>query len=115
MNEHVIDALAVARLARLITADTITLPWRARVIRYAYDKRDGSQIDPVSDQAWQHTVENDHEPPRLAELITCQWCSSIWAAAFVVAARRACPRVWDPLARVLAASMVTGLLTVNAE
>lgn len=51
-----------------------------------------------------------HEPPALVELLRCPWCLSVWVGAGVVAARALCPRVWDPIARALAASEVTGLI-----
>lgn len=77
-----IDALAVARLTRLVTEDTITEPLRERL--------------------------SDRE--RLHYLITCPWCSSPYIAAGALLARRFAPGLWDPLARVLAFSEVAGLI-----
>ena len=84
----VIDALAVARLARLIGVDKITRPLRTAAKNRA-DAGDGR-----ARWAW--------------EWATCPWCSSIWFGAFVVIARRRAPRLWDPIARLLAYSHVSG-------
>lgn len=107
----VIDALAVARLTRLVTVDTLTRPARAAVIRRAY----GKEASEVSDLFAEEMVRNDHDAPKLAELITCGWCSSMYCGAFVVVARAVAPRLWDPLARVLAASLVTGIVQSHIE
>lgn len=48
----------------------------------------------------------------LGEVVDCGYCNSIWLAAGVVAARRYAPRVWDPVARLLAFSAVTVFATV---
>lgn len=112
VDEAIVDVLAVARLTRLITRDTLTRPYRAAIIRHAYgpEKSEG-----LSDMFTEQMVHDDHEAPRLAELVTCGWCSSMYAAVFVVAARRFAPRLWDPLARVLAASLVTGIVQTHIE
>src|SRR5688500_14758717 len=83
--EATIDALATARLARLVTEDTIL---------------DGPR------DAW---LRRHPETTRLGELATCPWCASVWLGAGVVLARRAAPGLWDPIARLLAASQVAGI------
>lgn len=82
-----VDALAVFRLTRLATRDTITEPLRARI------------------------------PPdsKLAELLACPYCAGFWVACGVAAARRIAPRVWGPLAEALAFSAVTGLVATNLD
>lgn len=107
----VIDALACARLTRLVTVDTLTRPARAAVIRRAY----GKEASEVSDLFAEEMVRNDHDAPKLAEWVTCGWCASVAVGFGVVAARAVAPRVWDPLARVLAASLVTGIVQSHIE
>jgi hypothetical protein len=83
-----VDGLAVYRLTRLLTLDSLPPVKRAREkVRHRWG---GSE--------W-------------SELAVCPWCMSVWVAAGVVAARTVAPRAWSPLARVLAASAVTGWLS----
>jgi len=85
-------ALAVARLTALVTVDGITEPVRNGVLRKMPDNRVGEFV---------------------AELITCQWCASMWVAAATV------PVVWwhskagwaIVAGLVLAASQVAGMLS----
>jgi hypothetical protein len=85
-------ALAVARLTALVTVDWITEPARAALVRRLPANRAGEFV---------------------SELITCQWCASIWVAA------AAAPVVWwhskDGWAIVagliLAASQITGMMS----
>jgi hypothetical protein len=86
-----VGALAVHRLTRLITADTITGPLRVRVARWG-----GSTTA---------------EPSPAETFINCPWCVSVWAAAGWLALTAAAPRVARPLGAVLAWSTVTGLLS----
>lgn len=51
------------------------------------------------------------EADPLGEIVVCPWCNSPYVAVAVLAARRFAPRLWGPVAWVLAASAVTGLLT----
>lgn len=51
------------------------------------------------------------EPSPLGEVVVCPWCLSPYVAVAVLAARRFVPRLWGPVAAVLAASAVTGLLS----
>lgn len=95
MDELVIDALAVHRLTRMVIEDRVPFGWiRSSIVRRAY-ARQGNNLS---------------AQPYVAELLSCPWCVSIWVAFGVAVARRGAPRVWRPLAQVLAASSVTGLL-----
>ena len=79
--DNATDALAVWRLTRLATRDTITArprDWATGRSRF------------------------------LEGLLACPWCTSVWVAAGVVAARRLVPGLWEPVAEVLAASAVAG-------
>lgn len=104
----VTDVLAVHRLTRLVTEDVITQELRDGVIEWAYKK---SGYRPVLDgRTWEAIVEDDSDPPKLAVLVTCRWCASIWLAGGVVAARLALGRTVSPLLRVLALSSAATLL-----
>jgi hypothetical protein len=87
----VLDALAVFRLSRLIVADSI--------------------LDEPRGKLLVHLESNGHS--KLAYLIGCPWCISFHTAIFVVCARRLGPKAWSPIAKVLAASAVTGLLSAD--
>lgn len=97
----VVDALALARLTRLVTKDTITEPLRDEWVAEAYE-RSGRDLPPFPDL--------DPDPPKMAAFITCPWCTSVWLAAGVVAARRLVPSLWDPVARLLAGSQIAGFI-----
>lgn len=119
-----VDALATARLARLVTTDTITRPLRDAAIMGTYalklpgeDRDDmasymrGRAVETTGDSrtSWAEVVAADPYAPKLATLVTCRWCTGVWVGLGVVAARRIAPRVWDPLARALALAEVAGL------
>lgn len=118
--EAIIDGLAAHRLTRLVTADTITQPARATLIRIAYDADPDAyhrmsealdrEVDKMSDAELDDLPEVDEQPPKLAAFIRCRWCTGLWISGFVVVARRYCPRVWDPVARALALSTVAALI-----
>lgn len=80
-----VGALAVHRLTRLATEDEITEPVRQRITTAAPEGR-------------------------LAYLVTCPWCVSMWAGAGWAALTVAAPRTARALGAVLAWSSVTGLL-----
>lgn len=92
---YLIDAGAAARLTRLITRDTF--PPVAHAREWVLDRVDPGKVR-----------DTDGEPPALAELLTCNWCAGWWVSAGVVIARAFAPRLWDPLARALAMSMIVG-------
>lgn len=118
----VIDALAAYRITRLVTADDITAPPREALIRLDYiaagrapDPTDPDRVltddmTPAPDDTWTDVALTDDDPPALAKVLTCRWCAGIWVGFGVVAARRFAPRLWDPIARVLAAGAVAALL-----
>lgn len=89
LRSVIVDALAAARLTRLVTRDTIT-----RRIRW-----------------WVRTTEHAGRLPLgSGDFVACPWCVGIWAAVAVLAARRFLPRKWRPIAAVLACAEVAGLL-----
>lgn len=78
--------MATYRLVRLAQVDDISLrPRNALLRRYAGKKG--------------------------AALIDCPWCLSVWVGFGVVLARSVHPRVWGLVARALAFSAATGLIT----
>ena len=118
----IVDALAAYRLTRLVTADSITAPLRGRVIEIAYEMDPRPTADRVAGlaaaaqsfdegdcSAFDWLVDNDPCPPRLAKLITCRWCASVWIGFGVAIARRVTPRAWRPIAEALALSAIAGL------
>lgn len=95
MTDDIIDALAVARITRLLTEDRVPVGWlRDRVKREAWKHHDASRAT--------------HDEPYVVELLECPWCMSVWVALAVLFLRRL--PGWNYLARVLAASYVTGFL-----
>lgn len=133
MTPLLLDAVAVYRLTRLATADTLTQPLRERVIQWAYVAQaptpemrrrldearaekclDGYPWGLQGSGLWDAAVQVDHSVdrpvPKLADLVTCRWCASVWLALFAVAARRLAPRLWEPLAKALAFSAAAALL-----
>jgi hypothetical protein len=79
-----VDALAVYRLSRLVTRDTILRPAR----RWLTARYEGM----------------------LVELVGCMWCVSVWLAAAVVALTWWLPYWWSFPATGLAFSAVAGWL-----
>lgn len=90
MRDLLVDALAVARITRLVTDDTLPPLEAAR--RRAYE-----HVQQRHGAGW-------------AEGVTCAWCVSVWVAAGAVVARRVAPRTWDRAARALALSYAAGWL-----
>ncbi len=84
-----VDALAVFRITRLVTEDTIF---------------DGPR-------EWIAT----QGPEWAADLVSCPHCVSIHAGGLAVLARTVFPRAWRPLSRLLALSAVTSLKTEYFE
>lgn len=89
MLTWLIDALAAARLTRVVVEDSQHFP-PLMPLRKAVDKR-------IVGTPWD-------------ALTSCPWCSSFWVGIGVVAARRFAPRPWRVVASVLAMSEVSGLL-----
>lgn len=100
MSDLVVDALAVARLTRLITVDTVPF---------------GNLREVVKSGAWaKHHQDHpaDDGEPKLVELLECPWCTSAYCAMFVLCARRIAPRAWNPIAKLLAGSQIAGMAAV---
>ena len=85
-TETAVDALAVARLTRLVQDDDVP-------------------FGPTRE--WVLDVFGEAKP---AELLTCPWCLSIHMAGLVALLRWRFPRAWPIAARILAGSQVTGTL-----
>lgn len=86
----VIYALAVARVTRLIVADKITEPWRVKITNWTVQRAAArlygddwtKTVDNPADRAsLQRTFEKVNPPPKLAYLLTCPWCASIYVGA----------------------------------
>lgn len=89
-TDLLVDALAVARLTRLVTEDTLPPLEAARSAAYrAVQARHGED--------W-------------AEGLVCPWCVSVHLAAVALVARRVAPRAWSTVARGLAFSYAAGWL-----
>lgn len=120
--ELAVDALAAYRLTRLVTADTLTAAPRAAIIARAYrrsarrehttvSERIGQSVHPMTVDDWHDLVVLEGaEAPRLATLVTCQWCVGVWVGGGVVAARRLLPG-WRWLSRALAVAAAQSLIT----
>lgn len=113
-----VDVLAVHRLARLVTRDTLTVRPRRAIIRWAYavpleamDPATGvrpsvSEADVEADE-----IEDPAGVPRFAVLVTCPACASVWLGALAVAGHGLIPALWFPVAAALALSSASTLLT----
>mgnify|MGYP000016893282 CR=1 FL=1 len=112
-----VDALAVYRLTRLVTADSIAEPARSHLIHAAYSVARGPAEADELDQSltehqfatWTDHALTDPDVPRLAELITCRWCAGWWIALAVTVARRRWPNRWAPVAEALAVAGAAAL------
>lgn len=111
----IVDVLAVFRVTRLVVKDDITEPPRKALVELAYSMAGRRMLVPDSDATAIEIVATDPEPPKIARLVTCPWCASIYVAFGVVAARRWAPRLWGPLADALALSAAAGLLAGHEE
>lgn len=91
-QELILDALATYRLTRLIVQDEITVEMRAAAIQ---------QI-----QKLPTPLAN-----KLAYLLTCPWCVSIYAAAILFLLRKTTPELAAVVTAVLASSAVAGAIS----
>lgn len=122
-----IELLAVHRLTRLVTADIITVRVRWRIIAWSYERAghdegvytgqdggngSGAHLDSLVEA---DMTEDPCDVPRLAVLVVCRWCASVWIAAAVVAAHALIPAVWLPVAAVLALSSASTMLSALEE
>lgn len=119
-------ALAVARVTRLINEDVLLDGPRDRLVSWAWARRygghlvnaraeDGSPLGQLP--MWRAAQANGAVEPKLAYLITCPWCASIYVGA--VAAPLwywlgSSPWLLVPAAA-LAFSYVTGYLAQHGE
>lgn len=71
--------LAAYRVARFVAVDELTRRARNRIIRWAY-RGDLDGDDLTAD------VFADPDPPRVAYLVSCVWCLSLWVALALTAA-----------------------------
>lgn len=99
----ILDALAVYRLARLVTTDTLLQPLRDRIRAPWRIEHHGNA-----------TVANGRRQSGLrwwlAELVQCPWCMSVWFAAGVTILQATVPAVWLYASVWLALSAVAGAL-----
>ncbi len=118
-----LDALATFRLSRLVTTDAIlngprdNLVWRSYQASIPTSKgkipgvlAEEQGVDLSTPGGWTELAQVDPHVPKLAKLISCRWCASVWIGFGVVIARRWMPRQWAPVAEALALSAVAGLL-----
>lgn len=89
MIDLLVDALAVHRLTRLVVTDDIAARPRAHVMRSL--KAAGYE--------------------KAMDGLRCEWCSAVWVAAAVTAARAVAPRTWRRTARFLALADLSGIIT----
>lgn len=110
MSDLVVDAAATARLVQLLVRDVAGKPVRNAVIRWAY-KRAGDPVEDLDRHAdLVEIVKADATPPPIAYLVTCNYCSGVWLAIGVTAARLILPRQWAPVARMLATAGAASVL-----
>lgn len=83
-------ALAVARVTRLVTADVLLNNPRERVIAWAWQRRYGANLVSARTEdgtslgqmpMWQAVKAHGGLEPKLAYLISCPWCASIYVSA----------------------------------
>lgn len=87
-RDLVVGAVATYRAARLVTEDEITRPVRERVLEWS----DGG---------------------RVGYLITCPWCSSVWAGGLLAVGLTVAPRATRAVAAALAWSAAAGYLSAK--
>lgn len=109
--ELAVDALAVHRLTRLATADTITEGPRRRTVAGMIEAKQGHLTPDQRDAADAvELVAMTEDPPMLAVLLTCRWCAGVWVAGGVTVARVVAPGPWGRAARLLALASAGALL-----
>lgn len=107
-----VDAIAVYRLTRLVTADVILDGPRNAIVRGAYVA--AGRAEAVTNRPdefdWAEHAEDDRDAPKLATLVVCRWCVGMWIAFGVVMLRRLVPSAWRPVAEALSFSAAAALL-----
>lgn len=88
---YVIMALAAYRLTRLLTTDVI--------------------LEDLREKVWKKY------PPstKIGYLFTCNWCMSIWAAAFIIALASLLPAVAYVVSLILSISALVGLVATKLD
>jgi hypothetical protein len=87
-----ISALATYRLSRLAVEDEIT--------------------DPIRQRVWKRYPP---ETTKVGYLLTCYWCSSIYAASALELSRMIMPRTTRTVETVLALSAVAGIVAARMD
>ena len=87
-----VSALATYRLTRLITTDEI-----------------------FSDLRMKWWKKHPPETTKLGYLITCDWCTSVYAASALQISRMIAPRTTTALETILAFSAVAGLVAAHTD
>jgi uncharacterized protein DUF1360 len=82
--------LAVARITRFVTADTLAEPARAWIQERARLRPNDDGTARLAPRPWRYS----------AKLVTCHWCFSVWAAAplstgYTAFATGQCPLHWS--------------------
>lgn len=100
----VLVVLATARLTRLVTTDVLTERFRQPVVKWLVER--------PTDRRWLSTLYG-----KLAYLIVCDWCASMYVATAVVGAWWAWgDTMWlTMVCAALAASYATGFLASKTE
>jgi hypothetical protein len=91
-TELALRAVATYRLTRFLTRDELAAPAREALWR---------RFPP--------------ETSKVGYLLTCEWCTSIWAGSALQIAHMIAPRTTTAVETVLAASAVAGLLTAHED
>lgn len=86
----IVDIVAVYRLTKLIVDDEI--------------------LADVREKIWE---KYPPETTKIGYLITCPWCTSIWAGAALFALRKTNPELTNYISAVLASSAATGIAFSN--
>lgn len=115
IGELVFDALTVWRVTRLITADDITAGLRDRWIETAY-KGAGRWSEARGDLPhehegkWAEYASRDPDVPKLAQLIACPHCVSMWVTFGAVGFKTLAPGLWRRLRPVGALAGLNSLI-----
>jgi hypothetical protein len=113
MRDLLLDALAVFRMTRLLTTDALLDEPRDAVLRWA---EQGCTCDNTGGEHWGDCpAGRQWWRPKIGTLASCPWCMSAHVGLLVVAFRRFAPRLWTPLAKALAYSALTGLISQREE
>jgi hypothetical protein len=84
----IVDGLAVARITRLITTDTI------------FDRPRAHILNALHVAGYDTAVEG----------LLCDFCTSVWVAAAVCGLRAIAPRPWSKVSAMLATAQIAGSL-----